>query len=114
MGRRPNARHRAIHYAVSRDASRRPGQRPTDGTVVALASGISAWYFFVRSSASPYLEWPSGYLIMALFAITAAIQLYVVSELNGWRMSSRMSGIARRRYSRSIGSPTTWRSRRAC
>jgi two-component sensor histidine kinase len=52
------------------------------GILVALLSGLTAWYWFVDPVGSFWLPWPDGYLIMIFFVITAAIQLYVIRTLN--------------------------------
>jgi K+-sensing histidine kinase KdpD len=52
------------------------------GILVALLSGLTAWYWFVAPIESFWLPWPDGYLIMIFFVITAAIQLYVIRTLN--------------------------------
>src|SRR4029453_8692969 len=48
------------------------------GILVAVLSGVTAWYWFVAPIGSLFLPWPDGYLIMIGFVITAAIQLYVI------------------------------------
>jgi two-component sensor histidine kinase len=52
------------------------------GILVAVLSGLTAWYWFVAPVESFWLPWPDGYLIMIAFVITAAIQLYVIRTLN--------------------------------
>jgi two-component sensor histidine kinase len=52
------------------------------GILVAVLSGLTAWYWFVAPIGSIWLPWPGGYLIMIFFIITAAIQLYVIRTLN--------------------------------
>lgn len=44
--------------------------------------GLAAWYWFVPPLNSFELVWPDGVASMAFFAITAAIQLYVIRTLN--------------------------------
>jgi two-component sensor histidine kinase len=52
------------------------------GILVAVLSGLTAWFWFVAPVASFWLPWPDGYLIMIAFVITATIQLYVIRTLN--------------------------------
>jgi len=52
------------------------------GILVAVLSGVNAWYWFVEPIESFWLPWPDGYLIMIAFVVTAAIQLYVIRTLN--------------------------------
>ena len=51
------------------------------GILVAILSGLTGWYWFVAPLGSFWLPW-DGYLVMTLFMITAAIQLYVIRTLN--------------------------------
>jgi two-component sensor histidine kinase len=51
------------------------------GILVAVLSGLAGWYWFVAPLGSFWLPW-HGYLVMILFVITAAIQLYVIRTLN--------------------------------
>jgi two-component sensor histidine kinase len=51
------------------------------GILVAVLSGLAGWYWFVAPLDSFWLPW-HGYLVMAAFVITAAIQLYVIRTLN--------------------------------
>jgi K+-sensing histidine kinase KdpD len=50
------------------------------GPLVAVLSGLVGWYWLVPPVGTFQLPWPHGYLIMIFFVITAAIQLYVISE----------------------------------
>ena len=43
------------------------------GLVIAALSGLVGWYFFLHPQNSFQLEWPSGYLSMIFFTVTAAI-----------------------------------------
>jgi two-component sensor histidine kinase len=52
------------------------------GVIVTMLSALAAWLWFLPPSATTALHWPDGYLIWALFALTCAIQLYVVQTLN--------------------------------
>jgi two-component sensor histidine kinase len=52
------------------------------GVIVTFLSAVAAWLWFLPPSATTALHWPDGYLIWALFALTCAIQLYVVQTLN--------------------------------
>jgi two-component system, sensor histidine kinase PdtaS len=52
------------------------------GLLVAVLSAVVAWFWFLPPSATTALHWPDGYMTWALFAITCAIQLYVVYALN--------------------------------
>jgi two-component sensor histidine kinase len=52
------------------------------GVLVAILSGLSAWYWFVAPYGSFALPWPKGFIIMALFVMSTAIMLYVIDVLN--------------------------------
>jgi two-component sensor histidine kinase len=52
------------------------------GILVAVLSGLTAWYWFVAPLGTFWLPWPDGYLVMMFFVITATIQLYVIRTLN--------------------------------
>lgn len=52
------------------------------GVIVALLSAVAAWLWFLPPSATTALQWPTGYLTWAFFALTCFIQLYVVHALN--------------------------------
>ena len=70
------------------------------GILVAILSGLTGWYWFVAPLGSFWLPW-DGYLVMTLFMITAAIQLYVIRTLNTSATELRHSS-----KNSSIGSPT--------
>jgi two-component sensor histidine kinase len=52
------------------------------GVVVAVLSGVAAWYWFLPPQDSFELEWPHGPLSLVFFAVTAAIELYIIRTLN--------------------------------
>ncbi len=52
------------------------------GIVITILGGVAAWYWFLPPLASFELTWPDGVLSIVFFAITAAIQLYVIRTLN--------------------------------
>jgi two-component sensor histidine kinase len=52
------------------------------GVIVAVLSGFAAWYLFLPPEGSFSLFWPRGAVSLLFFAITAAIQLYVIRTLN--------------------------------
>ena len=52
------------------------------GIIVTILAGVAAWYWFLPPFDSFALAWPDGVLAMVFFAITAAIQLYVIRTLN--------------------------------
>jgi two-component sensor histidine kinase len=52
------------------------------GVLVTASSAIAALYWFVPPADSIIPQWPTGYLAMALFLLTSAIQLYVIETLN--------------------------------
>jgi two-component system, sensor histidine kinase PdtaS len=52
------------------------------GLLVAVLSAVVAWFWFLPPSATTALHWPDGYMTWALFALTCAIQLYVVYALD--------------------------------
>ena len=52
------------------------------GVLVTALSTLVSIYWFIPPSDSFALEWPGGYVAVALFWITAAVQLYVIEKLN--------------------------------
>ncbi len=52
------------------------------GIIVAVLSGLVGWYWLISPHGTFQLTWLSGYLVMAFFGITAAIQLNVIRTLN--------------------------------
>lgn len=52
------------------------------GVVVAILSGLAAWYWFISPINSFALSWPDGVFAMIFFALTAVVQLYAIRTLN--------------------------------
>ena len=52
------------------------------GIIITILGGAAAWYWFLPPFGSLELKWPDGVLSIGFFAITAAIQLYVIRTLN--------------------------------
>jgi hypothetical protein len=52
------------------------------GILAAIIGGLAAWYLWMPPRRSWNLEWPTGYLSLALYAFSATIILLAVRSLN--------------------------------